>query len=121
MAPAGRLDTDSSGLMIWTENGALSKLVTSSRVEKEYLVDVVPTLVAKPGKKGPVDLDEVCRRFGSFTLDGERLRPVKAERIDAEHYEGTALSGSISTILTVLSWICVGIHRCGVLSSPVCA
>ena len=33
----------------------------------------------------------------------------------------TALSGSISTILTVLSWICVGIHRCGALPSPVCA
>lgn len=94
LAPAGRLDTDSSGLMIWTENGALSKLVTSSRVEKEYLVDLVPTPVAKPGKKGtnpgPVDLDEVCRRFKSFKLDGQRLLPVKAEQIDAERYEGTA-------------------------------
>ena len=33
----------------------------------------------------------------------------------------TSLSGSISTILTVLSWICVGIHMCGALPSPVCA
>ena len=35
--------------------------------------------------------------------------------------QGTALSGSISTILTVLSWICVGIHRCEALPCPVCA
>ena len=34
---------------------------------------------------------------------------------------GTALSGSISTVLTVLSWICVGIHSRRALPSPVCA
>ena len=34
---------------------------------------------------------------------------------------GTALSGSISTILTALSWICAGIYMCGALPSPVCA
>ena len=34
---------------------------------------------------------------------------------------GTSLSGSISTILTVLSWICVGIHMCGALPAPFCA
>ena len=34
--------------------------------------------------------------------------------------QGTSLSGSISTGLTILSWICVGIHRCGALPSPVC-
>ena len=34
---------------------------------------------------------------------------------------GTALSGSISTVLTGLSWICVGVHSRRVLLSPVCA
>ena len=34
---------------------------------------------------------------------------------------GTALSGPISTIWTVLSWIRVGTHMCGALPSPVCA
>ena len=33
----------------------------------------------------------------------------------------TALSGSISTVLTILSWICVGIHSRRALPSPVCA
>ena len=34
---------------------------------------------------------------------------------------GTSLSGSISTILTIWSWICAGIYMCGALPSPVCA
>ena len=34
---------------------------------------------------------------------------------------GTALSGPIFTLLTVLSWIYVGIHMCKALPSPVCA
>ena len=34
---------------------------------------------------------------------------------------GTSLSGSISTILTILSWICAGIYMCAALPSPVCA
>ena len=34
---------------------------------------------------------------------------------------GTALSGSISTVLTGLSWICVGIHSRRALPTPVCA
>ena len=35
--------------------------------------------------------------------------------------QGTALSGSISTVSTVLSWNCVGIHNRRALPSPVCA
>ena len=34
---------------------------------------------------------------------------------------GTALSGSILTILTILSWIYAGIYMCGALPCPVCA
>ena len=34
---------------------------------------------------------------------------------------GKSLSGSISTVLTSLSWICVGIHSRRALPSPVCA
>ena len=34
---------------------------------------------------------------------------------------GTALSSSISTVLTGLSWICVGVHSRRALPSPVCA
>ena len=43
-----------------------------------------------------------------------------AELINASGHR-TALSGSISTVLTGLSWICVGIHSRRALPSPVCA
>ena len=36
-------------------------------------------------------------------------------------YACTALSGSISTVLTGVSWICVGIHSRRALPCPVCA
>lgn len=43
-APAGRLDLDSRGLVIFTKNGVLAKKLigASSSVEKEYIVDVIP-------------------------------------------------------------------------------
>ena len=47
---------------------------------------------------------------GFGAIDPEALRAT-----------GTALSGSISTVLTGLSWICVGIHSRRALTSPVCA
>ena len=41
--------------------------------------------------------------------------------IDGNDNQGTALSGPIFTLLTVLRWIYVGIHMCKALPSPVCA
>ena len=46
--------------------------------------------------------------------DGAKIRAVSM-------VAGTALFGSISTVLTVLSWICVGIHSRRALPSPACA
>jgi len=45
-APAGRLDRDSTGLMVFTKNGVLAKKIigASSSVEKEYIVDVAPAV-----------------------------------------------------------------------------
>ena len=40
---------------------------------------------------------------------------------DAIFVQGTSLPGSISTILTVWSWICMSIHGRGTLPSPVLA
>ena len=41
--------------------------------------------------------------------------------INLQETKRTSLSGSISTIWTVLSWICAGIYMCAALPSPVCA
>ena len=43
-APAGRLDLESTGVLIMTKNGVLAKTILSSDVHKEYIVKVEPAL-----------------------------------------------------------------------------
>ena len=79
----------------------------------------MPAMVRWPGMiRAGSRTDALAATYDVFatmlSLAGARPPP---DRI----IDGTALSGPISTILTVLSWICVGIHRRGVLPSPVLA
>ena len=69
MAPAGRLDVDSQGLLVFTQDGRIAKLLIgdNSSVEKEYLVRVAGAL----SEQGLGLL-----RHG-LSLDGEALRPAK--------------------------------------------
>ncbi len=65
-APAGRLDIDSTGLLVLTQNGKLAKQIIApdSDVEKEYIV------FAK-GDINPAVLKKLC--FG-MSLDGKKLK-----------------------------------------------
>ena len=70
--PVGRLDRDSEGLLIMTDDGALTNrlLHPSHEVEKEYLVWVkgdIPS--ALPVMRGPIE------------LDGIRLSPARVEPV----------------------------------------
>jgi 23S rRNA pseudouridine2604 synthase len=69
LAPAGRLDIDSTGLLVLTQDGRIAKLLigADSRIEKEYLVRVE----GKLPEKGMALLNH------GLTLDGEALRPAK--------------------------------------------
>ena len=66
LAPAGRLDLDSTGLLVLTQDGRIARQLIGddSPVEKEYLVRV-------EGRLGPEGLDRL--RFG-LVLDGRPLR-----------------------------------------------
>ena len=66
LAPAGRLDIDSTGLLVLTQDGRVAKQLIGegSEVEKEYLVRV-------EGKLDPSGL--ALLNFG-LSLDGEPLR-----------------------------------------------
>jgi 23S rRNA pseudouridine2604 synthase len=69
LAPAGRLDIDSTGLLVLTQDGRIAKRLIGqdSSVEKEYLVRV-------EGKLG----DDGMRRLQhGLTLDGVRLKPAE--------------------------------------------
>jgi len=68
LAPAGRLDIDSTGLMVLTQDGRIAKQLIGedSDVEKEYLVRVQGTLSAA----------DLKRLNHGLSLDGQMLRPA---------------------------------------------
>ncbi len=69
LAPAGRLDIDSTGLLVLTQDGRVARRLigADSEVEKEYLVRVTGTL----SEEGLNQL-----RHGLW-LDGQALRPAR--------------------------------------------
>lgn len=76
LAPAGRLDIDSKGLLVFTQDGRLAKQLTgeNSGIEKEYLVRVGGEL----GERGMALL-----RHG-LSLDDRPLKPAHVEWINAD-------------------------------------
>ena len=73
LVPAGRLDIDSVGLLVLTQDGRVAKhlIGETTAVEKEYLVRVS---YSKPGKLP----DEDLRRLNhGLSLDGKKLLPAK--------------------------------------------
>jgi 23S rRNA pseudouridine2604 synthase len=73
LAPAGRLDIDSTGLLVLTQDGRIAKRLIGdqTRVEKEYLVRVAYT---REGRLPDEDLEKL--RHG-LELDGVQLRPAR--------------------------------------------
>ena len=69
LAPAGRLDIDSVGLLVLTQDGRVAKSLIgeNSGVEKEYLVRV----------KGKLSEEGLRLLNHGLKLDGEALRPAK--------------------------------------------
>lgn len=69
LAPAGRLDIDSQGLLILTQDGRMARALvgSDSRIEREYLVRVA-------GRLQPGGLELL--RHG-LKLDGHALRPAR--------------------------------------------
>jgi len=69
LAPAGRLDIDSTGLLILTQDGRIAKQLIgeNSRIEKEYLVRV----------SGKMGRDGLALLQHGLSLDGEALRPAQ--------------------------------------------
>ena len=73
LAPAGRLDIDSTGLLVLTQDGRIAKQLIGedSAVDKEYLVRV------RHSKPGKLPASEMNRLQHGLILDGKALRPAK--------------------------------------------
>jgi 23S rRNA pseudouridine2604 synthase len=71
LAPAGRLDIDSTGLLVFTQDGTVARQLigSDSTVDKEYLVRVEGDLV---------DGGLALLNHG-LELDGEPLKPARVE------------------------------------------
>ena len=69
LAPAGRLDIDSTGLLILTQDGTIAKKIIGETVvvEKEYLVKV----------KGDLSSENLNLLNHGLTIDGYKLKPAK--------------------------------------------
>ncbi len=78
LVPAGRLDIDSVGLLVLTQDGRLAKQLIGEggRVEKEYLVRVEPI------EPGPVPATTLERLRHGLSLDDEALRPARVEWVN---------------------------------------
>jgi 23S rRNA pseudouridine2604 synthase len=73
LVPAGRLDIDSIGLLVLTQDGRIAKQLIGqdTAVEKEYLVRVQYT------KAGRLPDTELQRLNHGLSLDGKKLLPAK--------------------------------------------
>lgn len=76
LAVAGRLDIDSQGLLIFTQDGSLARHIIGedSDIEKEYLVRVSGDL--------PQEKLELLRH--GLSLDGKKLKPAGVEWINQD-------------------------------------
>ncbi|HEY0859151.1 MAG TPA: pseudouridine synthase [Albitalea sp.] len=78
LAPAGRLDIDSVGLLVLTQDGRVAKQLIGedSEIEKEYLVRVE----TEDGTRLPDEKLALLRH--GLELDGEPLRPAQVEWVN---------------------------------------
>jgi len=78
-APAGRLDIDSQGLLVLTQDGRVArKLIgADSTIEKEYLIWV----------EGDMGEDTLDRLRDGLSLDGKRLKRAGIKKMDEHHLQ----------------------------------
>lgn len=76
LAPLGRLDQDSRGLLVLSEDGVLAKALVgeTSALDKEYLVRV----------EGRIDDGKLALLRHGLTLDSRKLKPAKITQIEPQ-------------------------------------
>lgn len=85
LAPAGRLDIDSKGLLILTQDGVLAKKIigADSPISKKYIVKV-------QGKVTPQKIENLCH---GLELDGKLLKKAEVKLLRPELLEFTLWEG----------------------------
>lgn len=84
-APAGRLDINSKGLLVLTQDGRIAKQLIGAHndIEKEYLVWVT----------GSITSDKIANLRHGLALDGQPLKPAKIIRQKGNMFNFTLVEG----------------------------
>jgi 23S rRNA pseudouridine2604 synthase len=85
LAPAGRLDIESQGLLVLTQDGRIARTLIGekARIEKEYLVRV----------SGDISEEKLARLRHGLVLDGRALRPAQVTRQNPEQLKMVLVEG----------------------------
>lgn len=85
LAPAGRLDIDSTGLLVLTQDGRVAKKLIgeNSTIDKEYLVRV----------EGELDTKNLALLNHGLSLDGKPLKPAKVKWMNEDQLHFTLVEG----------------------------
>ena len=110
LAVTGRLDIDSQGLLIFTQDGRLAKKIIgeNSDVEKEYLVRVQYRGQSSAAKNFP---DEQLKllNFG-LEIDGEKLKPAQVDWINDDQLRFILREGKKRQIRKMCEQVGLTIH-----------
>ncbi len=106
LAPAGRLDIDSTGLLVLTQDGRVARQLIgeNSTVEKEYLVRV----------EGRLDARGLALLNHGLSLDDRKLKPAKVEWLNEDQLRFVLHEGrkrQIRRMCELLGLKAVGLKR----------
>jgi len=106
LAAVGRLDKDSTGLLLFTDDGVVANRLTNPKFdhEKEYLVSVNKPLLPK----------DIAQYEKGITILGEKAKPVKVKQIDHLIYSFTLTEGKnrqVRRMLKNLGYHVFGLKR----------
>ena len=103
LAPAGRLDIDSTGLLVLTQDGRVARQLIGehSTVDKEYLVRV----------EGRLDAAGLALLNHGLSLDGRQLKPAKVEWLNDDQLRFVLREGRKRQIRRMCEL--VGLHVVG--------
>lgn len=103
LAPAGRLDIDSQGLLVLTQDGRIAKQLIgeNTELEKEYLVRV----------DEDVSQEQIDQLTFGLELDGKKLKPAKVRQLNSEQVQIILREGKKRQIRRMCE--AVGLHVSG--------
>ena len=103
LAPAGRLDIDSQGVLVMTQDGRIAKQLIgeNSDIEKEYLVRV----------DGDISDSQIDRLSFGLELDGKPLKHAKIRQINEDQLQFILREGKKRQIRRMCD--AVGLHVTG--------